>query len=114
MNKVVNNVLLAGDKFMYEMHLRQPLHMCCLWSIYKKRERIKYSNIFAKGYVSNWSEKMFVLKKLKILCHVHIFNDLNGEEIVGTFYKKELQKKNQKELRIEKVIKRNGNKITTC
>ena len=54
---------------------------------------------------------MFVLKKLKILCRVHIFSYLNGEEIVGTFYKKELQKKNQKEFRIEKVIKRNGNKL---
>ena len=52
-----------------------------------------------------------MLKKLKILCRVHIFSDLKGEEIVGTFYKKELQKKNQKEFRIEKVIKRNGNKL---
>ena len=33
-------------------------------------------------------------------------NDLNGEEIIGSFYEKELQKINQKEFRIEKVIKR--------
>ena len=39
-----------------------------------------------------------------------MINDLNGEEIVGTFYKKELQKTNQKEFRIEKVIKRKGDK----
>ena len=31
-------------------------------------------------------------------------NDLNGEKIVGTFYKKELQKTNKKEFKIEKVI----------
>ena len=33
-------------------------------------------------------------------------NDLNGDEIIGTFYGKELQKTNQQEFRIEKVIKR--------
>ena len=39
------------------------------------------------------------------------FNDLNGEEIVGTFYEKELQKTNQKEFGIEKVIEAKGNKL---
>ena len=39
------------------------------------------------------------------------YNDLNGEEIVGTFYENELQKTNQKELRTEKVIKRKGDKL---
>ena len=29
-------------------------------------------------------------------------NDLNGEEIKGSFYEKELQKTDQKEFRIEK------------
>ena len=36
-------------------------------------------------------------------------NDLNGEQIIGTFYKRELQKTNQGEFRIEKVIKKKGN-----
>ena len=39
------------------------------------------------------------------------YNDLNGEEIVGTFYENELQKTNQKEFRTEKVIKRKGDKL---
>ena len=38
-------------------------------------------------------------------------NDLNGEEITGTFYEKELQKTNHEEFRIEKGIKRKGDKI---
>ena len=38
-------------------------------------------------------------------------NDLNGEEVVGTFYEKELQKTNHKEFRIEKVIKRKSYKL---
>ena len=36
--------------------------------------------------------------------------DLNGEKIVGTYYKKEF-KKNQIEPRIEKVIKKKGDKL---
>ena len=54
-------------------------------------------------------KRYLLLKKLKILFHV--INDLNREEIIGTFYEKELQKKNQEEFRIEKVIKIKGNKI---
>ena len=41
----------------------------------------------------------------------YAINDLSGEEIIGTFYEKELQKTNQKEFRIEKVIKRKGDKL---
>ena len=39
------------------------------------------------------------------------YYDLNGEEIVGTLYENELQKTNQQEFRIEKVIKKNGDKL---
>ena len=41
----------------------------------------------------------------------YVINDLNGEEIVGTFYEKELHKTNQKEFRIEKVLKKKGDKL---
>ena len=41
----------------------------------------------------------------------YVTNDFNGEEIVGTFYENELQKTNQKEFRIKKVIKRKGDKL---
>ena len=40
-----------------------------------------------------------------------VISDCMGKEIVGTFYKKELQKVNQKEFQVEKVIKRKGDKI---
>ena len=72
----------------------------------------KYKNIFAKGYTPNWSEEVFVIEKVKnTVPWTYIINDLNGEEIMGTFYEKELQKKNQEEFRIEKVIKRKGDKM---
>ena len=58
------------------------------------------------------SEEVFVIKKVKnTVPWTYVINDLNGEEIVGTFYEKELQKTNQKEFRIEKVIKRKGDKL---
>ena len=41
----------------------------------------------------------------------YVISDFNGEVIVGTFYEKELQKKNQKVLRVENVIKRKGDKL---
>ena len=41
----------------------------------------------------------------------YVINDLNGEEITGTFYEKELQKIDQQELRIEKVIRKKGDKL---
>ena len=60
----------------------------------------------------NWSEEVFVIKKVKnTVPWTYVINDLNVEEIIGTFYEKELQKTNQEKFRIEKVIKRKGNKI---
>ena len=56
----------------------------------------KYKTIFAKGYMPNWSEEVFVIKKVKnTVPWIYVINDLNGEEIIGTFYEKELQKANQ-------------------
>ena len=72
----------------------------------------KYKNIFAKGYTPNWSEEVFIVSKIKnTVPWAYVINDLNGEEITGTFYGKELQKTNQNEFRIEKVIRRKGDKL---
>ena len=60
----------------------------------------------------NWSEEVFVIKKVKnTVPWTYVINDLNGEVITGTFYEKELQKTNQEEFRIEKVIRRKGDKL---
>ena len=117
----------------------------------------KYKNIFAKGYTPNWSEEIFVIKKLKIHFHGHMLlmismtatelepldfayasskefldiqatiecvftlkllrdmtrtcNDLNGEEIIRTFFERELQKTDQQKFRMEKVIKKKDDKL---
>ena len=72
----------------------------------------KYKNIFAKGYTPNWSEKVFVINKIKnTVSWTYVISDLNGEEITRSFYEKELQKTSQKEFRIEKILKRKGDKL---
>ena len=59
----------------------------------------KYKTFFAKGCAPNWSEKNFVIKKvINTVPWTYIINDLNDEEIIDTFYEKELQKTNQKKL----------------
>ena len=48
----------------------------------------KYKYIFAKGYTPNWSEKVFVVIKIKNT--VPWTYVINGEETTGTFYEQEL------------------------
>ena len=53
-----------------------------------------------------------MIKEIKnTVPYTYIINDLNGEQIIGTFYEKELQKTNQQEYKIEKVIKKKGDKL---
>ena len=50
---------------------------------------LKYKNIFAKGYAPNWSEEIFIVNKVKnTVPWIYVINDLNGEEILGSFYEK--------------------------
>ena len=54
----------------------------------------------------NWSEEVFIIKKVKnTIPWTYVINDLNREEIIG------LQKTNQEEFRIEKAIRRKGDKL---
>ena len=55
-------------------------------------------------------QKTFLLL-VKFKIQFLVVNDLNGEEIIGSFYEKELKKTNEKEFRIEKVLKRKGDKL---
>ena len=66
----------------------------------------KYTNIFANGYTPNWSNEDFVIKKVKNAAPwTYLISDLNGKEITGMFHVKEFQQANQKEFKVEKVIK---------
>ena len=60
---------------------------------------LKCKNIVAKGYTPSWSEEVFVINKIKnTVPQTYVITDLNGEEINGSFYEKELQKTSQKKL----------------
>ena len=53
----------------------------------------KYKKVFIKGYMPNWSEEVFVIKKVKnTVPWTYVINDLNGEEITRTFYEKRITK----------------------
>ena len=73
----------------------------------------QYKNSFAKGYISNCSEKVFIIKEVTNTAPwLYFISDYNREEIIETFYEKEMQKKNQTESRIEKVIKSKRDKLS--
>ena len=58
------------------------------------------------------SFKILRTKKVKnTVPWTYVINDVNGDEIIGPFYEKELQKTNQQKLRIDKIIKGKGDKL---
>ena len=60
----------------------------------------------------NWSEEIFVISKIiNTVPWTYVLNDYKGEDIIGTFYENELQGTYQNEFRIEKVIKKKGDKL---
>ena len=54
---------------------------------------------------------LFVSKTKNTVLWTYVVNDLSGEKITGSFYEKELQKTSQEKFRIEKVLKRKGDKL---
>ena len=58
-------------------------------------KNIEMQIFFAKGYTLKRSEKIFMIKKVKIVVQrTRVIEEYNDEEIVGTFYEKQLQKTN--------------------
>ena len=53
----------------------------------------KFKNIFAKGYAPNWSTEIFIINNVNdTVSYTYNLKDLNGEEIIGSFYDRELRK----------------------
>ena len=76
---------------------------------------LKFQNtktFFSKGYTQNCLEELFVVIEIKnTVPRTYVISDLNGEPIIGRFYEKELQNTSQEKFRIEKVLKRKGDKL---
>ena len=63
----------------------------------------KYKNIFARRYTPNWSEKVFLIKKVKnSVPQTYVINYLNGEETVRMFYESKLQNQIKNNLELKK------------
>ena len=64
---------------------------------------LEYQNIktfLQKDYTPNWSEEVFVIKKVEnTLPWTYVISDLNGEEIVEAFCEKEFQKNKSKRVK---------------
>ena len=53
----------------------------------------KFKNIFPKGYTPNWSKEIFIVNKINdTVSYTCNIKDLNDEEIIDSFYDRELQK----------------------
>ena len=67
--------------------------------------------MFDKGYTQIWTEEVLKTSKIQLTIPVtYKITDYNGEEMQGSFYEQELQKTSQSAFRIEKVLKRQGDK----
>jgi len=81
------------------------------FSIDDKVRITKKKSIFEKGYTPRWTEDVFTVSEVRYTDPItYKLKDFNGEEIKGSFYEQELQKTTQEMFRIEKVIRRKGDK----
>ena len=71
----------------------------------------KYKNVFAKGYVPNWSEEVFVIKKVESTLPWMLLLILKKKKLLERFTKTNYKKTNQKEFRNEELIKSKGDKL---
>ena len=71
----------------------------------------KKKKVFEKGYTTRWTEEIFTIKEIRETNPItYKLEDLQGDEIKGTFYEPELQKTKQQVFRIEKIIKKEKGK----
>ena len=88
----------------------QSFNVVCKTPKFKVGDKVRISRlkaVFEKGYLSNWSEAIYVIQKVKRTCPVtYILEDMRGELLKGSFYEKELLQTNQEVYRIEKVLRK--------
>jgi len=71
----------------------------------------KKKTMFEKSYTPKWTEEVFTVSKIQYTDPpTYKIKDYNNDEIQGTFYEQELQKTNQEVYRIEKIIRKRGDK----
>ena len=82
------------------------------FSVGDKVRITKKKKTFEKGYTPRWTEEIFDIDEVQYTNPpTYKLKDMNGEKIVGSFYEPELQKTKQEMFRIEKVLRKKGNKM---
>ena len=71
----------------------------------------KKKGVFEKGFTPNWTEVFIVSKIQRTNPVTYKLNDLNEEEIQGTFYEQELQKTSQRSLQNWEECEEKQNKV---
>ena len=90
----------------YKIHNLQPK-----FSVGDEVRITKKKKVFEKGYTTRWTEEIFTIKKIQNTNPItYKLEDLQGEEIKGSFYEQELQKTARQIYRIEKIIKKEKGK----
>ena len=95
--KKIKKILLSNKKKGFQRSIyRSTKNYLLLYSRFKVGDRVrisKFKNIFAKGYAPNWCREIFIVNKVNdTVPYTYNLKDLNDEEIIGSFYDKELQK----------------------
>ena len=89
----------------------EPFEAKPKFSVGDKVRITKKKSTFEKGFTPNWTEEVFTVSQIQYTDPItYKIKDSNDEVIQGTFYENELQKSSQEIYRIEKVIRKRGNK----
>ena len=99
-------------KMMYDVDVKSNPHIDSSQEINKKGPKFKignnariskYKTVFAKGYTTNWSEEVFVIKSVKTtVLWTYVISHFNVEEIVGTFYQNDCKNQIKKNLELKR------------
>ena len=82
------------------------------FSVGEKVRITKKKKTFEKGYTPRWTEEVFEVSEIQYTNPpTYKIKDWNNEKIVGSFYEPEMQKTHQFTFRIEKVLRKRGNKV---
>ena len=105
--KINENIVYSN---LYPVKITKPIKP--KFAVGDKVRIVKKKNIFTKGFQPRWTEEIFTIKEvLYTNPPTYEIQDFNNEVITGSFYEPELQKTKQEIYRIEKVVKRRGNKL---
>ena len=85
--KPVDITINDYEGYVYEFYEKKPF-----FKVGDKVRISKHKDIFAKGYTPNWTKEVFIVRNIKgTMPRTFEIADTNGDDIIGTFYKKELQ-----------------------